>query len=76
VGHEKVVQRKGNAMIKVSRDLVMKKLNMESAIISAFNRYFEGGSAGKEAGILKVSLMDAQTRYFQKKVSLIPALQE
>jgi len=27
----------------------MKKLNMESAIISAFNRYFEGGSAGKEA---------------------------
>ena len=76
MGHEKVVQWKGNAMIKMSQGLVTRKLNMESAIISAFNRYFEGGSAGNEAGILKASLMNAQTRYFQKKISLIPVLQK
>jgi len=76
VGHEKVVGRKGNTMIKISQGLTMRKLNMESAIISAFNRYFEGGSAGKEAGILKASLMDAQTKYFQKKIWLVPALQK
>ncbi len=49
---------------------------MESAIISAFNRYFEGGSAGEKAGILKASLMDAQTKYFQKKIWSVPTLQK
>ena len=76
MGHEKVVRRKGNTMIKIVQGLAMSKLNMESAIISAFNRYFEGGSAGKEAGMLKASLVDAQTKYFQKKILLTPRLQE
>jgi len=63
-------------MIKISQGLPMRKLNMESAIISAFNRYFEGGSAGEKAGILKASLMDAQTKYFQKKIWSVPTLQK
>jgi|GEM_PF-1154404 hypothetical protein len=69
-------KKKENTMIKISQGLTMRKVNMESSIISAFNRYFEGGSAGEEAGKLKASLMDAQTKYFQKKIWLLPAFQQ
>jgi hypothetical protein len=58
-------KKKGNTMIKISPGVTTRKVDMESAIVSAFNRYFEGGSIGKEAGKLKSSLMDAQTKYFQ-----------
>jgi hypothetical protein len=55
---------------------MMRKVNLESAIISAFNCYFKGGSAGEEACKLEASLTDAQTRYFQKKIRLVPAFQK
>lgn len=69
---------KGNTVINISQGLTIRKLNLESAIISSFNRYFESGSDGKGEGVEKLesSLMNAQTRYFQQKNRSVPALQK
>jgi hypothetical protein len=69
---------KGNTVINISQGRTISKLNLESAIISSFSRYFECGSGGKgqEAGKLESSLMDAQTRYFQQKIRFAPTFQK